>query len=190
MSAQLWVLAGGNGAGKTTFYEMYIAPSGLQLLSADDVARKLEPTNPNIAISAAQAWVDEKRERFFSDMESFCYETVFSHPSKIDAIARAKGLGYSINLTYIHLESVQLNQARVNQRVREGGHDVPPEKIRARIPRTMKHVGTAIWLVNQAQLLDNSSYTNPFQQIADVEEGIVTTHIDPLPAWASQILGI
>ncbi len=186
----MWVLAGGNGAGKTTFYNNYIAPMGLQLLSADEVARRLEPTNPNIAISDAQAWVDKKRERLFSDMESFCYETVFSHPSKIDAIGRAKGLGYSINLTYIHLVSVQLNQARVYQRVSEGGHDVPLEKIRARIPRTMKYVGVALKLVNQAHLLDNSSYANPFQPIADVEEGIVTTHVNPLPAWASQILSI
>ena len=93
MSPQLWVLAGGNGAGKTTFYKKYLAPRGLQMLSADDVARTLEPTDPNVAISEARAWVDKKRERLFSNKESFCYETVFSHPGKIDAIARAKGQG-------------------------------------------------------------------------------------------------
>ena len=53
MSPLLWVLAGGNGAGKTTFYEKYLAPRGLQMLSADDVARALEPADPNIAISEA-----------------------------------------------------------------------------------------------------------------------------------------
>lgn len=129
MSPLLWVLAGGNGAGKTTFYEKYLAPRGLQMLSADDVARTLEPADPNLAISEAQAWVEKKRERLFSNMESFCYETVFSHPSKIDAIARAKGHGYAITLTYFHLDTAQLNQARVSQRVSQGGHDVPPEKI-------------------------------------------------------------
>ena len=188
MSPLLWVLAGGNGAGKTTFYEKYLAPRGLQMLSADDVARALEPADPNIAILEAQAWVEKKRERLFSNMESFCYETVFSHPGKIDAIARAKGHGYAINLTYFHLDTAQLNQARVSQRVSQGGHDVPPEKIVARIPRTMKHVGVAMKLVDLAHLLDNSSYTNPFQLIADVKDGVVTIHAYPLPTWASEIL--
>ena len=190
MRPLLWVLAGGNGAGKTTFYRKYLAPRGLQMLSADDVARTLEPADPNLAISDAQAWVDKKRERLLSNKESFCYETVFSHPSKIDAVARAKGHGYVIYLTYFHLRTAQLNQARVSQRVSEGGHDVPPEKVAARVPRTKKNVAVAIKLVDRAHLLDNSSFTNPFQPIADVKEGAITIHVEPLPTWACQLLGI
>lgn len=190
MSAQLWVLAGGNGSGKTTFYRQFIAPKGLQMLCVDDEARKLAPAYPDIAVAVAQDWVDIKREQLLSDNESFCYETVFSHPSKIDFVARAKAHGYSIILTYIHLETAALNQARVAQRVSEGGHDVPPDRIAARIPRTVKHVGTAIQLVDQAQLLDNSSYTDPFQRIAGLDDGTVTLHVDPLPGWAAEILGM
>ena len=49
------------------------------------------------------------------------FETVFSHPSKIDFLAQAKSLGYEVVLVYIHLTNDELNQARVAQRVSEGG---------------------------------------------------------------------
>jgi predicted ABC-type ATPase len=160
------------------------------MLSVDDAARTLEPANPDIAVAAAQVWVDQKREQLLLNMDSFCYETVFSHPSKIDVVAQAKGHGYFIILTYIHLKNAALNLARVHQRVSEGGHNVPPEKTVARIPRTMMHVGKAIKLVDEVQLLDNSSHSDAFKQIADVTGGIITPHVDPLPKWATRILGL
>ena len=64
---------------------------------------------------------------------SFCFETVFSHESKIDFLARAKANGYKIILVYIHLFDANLNEARVKQRTSEGGHSVPIEKIHSRI---------------------------------------------------------
>ena len=85
----LWVLAGGNGTGKSTFYRLYVQPRGMELLSADLIAERLEPDNPEIANRLAQAWVDEKRVHLLDEGRSFCYETVFSHPSKIDFLADA-----------------------------------------------------------------------------------------------------
>ncbi len=54
----------------------------------------------------------------------------------------------------------------------------------------MKHVGAAMELVDQAQLLDNSSSTDPFQRVADVIGGAMTPYVDPLPKWAMEILGL
>jgi hypothetical protein len=65
---------------------------------------------------------------------NFYFETVFSHPSKIDFVAHAKALGYQIILVFIHLEPTALNKARVKQRTEEGGHTVPEDKIENRIP--------------------------------------------------------
>jgi predicted ABC-type ATPase len=53
---------------------------------------------------------------------SFCFETVYSHPSKIDVTALAKALAYPVIMVLIHLESPGLNQARIAGRVSEGGH--------------------------------------------------------------------
>lgn len=188
MSNQLWMLTGGNGAGKSTFHWTRLLPLGLQMLSVDETARRISPLNPNAAISDAQQWVDKERSLLLERSESFCYETVFSHPSRIDFVAEAKAQGYDITLIYIHLETSELNQARVKQRVSEGGHDVPPEKIISRIPRTMKHVATALALANSARILDNSSYEDPFKTIAVIVNGQITSHVHPLPGWAAAML--
>ena len=46
---QLWVLAGGNGAGKTTFHRLFLAPRGIRLLNADQIAAKINPESPERA---------------------------------------------------------------------------------------------------------------------------------------------
>jgi predicted ABC-type ATPase len=185
---QVWVLAGGNGAGKSTFYEVALAPKGVKLVNADTIAKIIHPEHPETVSYQAAGIAEKIRAALLRQGTSFCFETVFSHPSKIDFIATAKGLGYEVVLVYIHLENAQLNEARVRQRVTEGGHDVPAEKIRGRIPRTMQYVATALPLVDEARLLDNSSRDDPFRQVAIVRKGVCVWAAEPLPAWARQIL--
>jgi predicted ABC-type ATPase len=132
--------------------------------------------------------VERLRDELLHKGITFCFETVFSHPSKIDFIAKAKAFGYQIVLVYIHLNTLDLNEAHVSQRVSEGGHNVPPEKIRNRLPRTMVHVATALQLVDEAWLLDNSSHDEPFKQVALIRKGQRIKTIDSLPVWAKQIL--
>ena len=124
---------------------------------------------------------DKIREDLISQGVSFCFETVFSHESKIDFIAQAKANGYKIILVYIHLFDSSLNEARVKQRVAEGGHDVQTEKIHARIPRTMKHIKIALSIVDEARILDNSSKDDPFRQIIVMKAGNYVAKVDPLP---------
>ena len=118
----------------------------------------------------------------------FCFETVFSHESKIDFLAQAKANGYKIILVYFHLFDSSLNEARVKQRVSEGGHSVPTEKIHSRIPRTMKHIKTALSIVEEARILDNSSKDDPFQQIIVMKSGNYEVKAEPLPKWARELL--
>lgn len=188
MSKQLWVLAGGNGTGKSTFYHIFLRPIGMLMLNVDDLAREMVPNNPGAAVSIAQRWVEIKRDVMVKSGDSFCYETVFSHVSKVDFVAEAKSHGYEISLIYFHLNSIELNQARVKQRVSEGGHDVPPEKIATRIPRTMDYVSDALGLADHVRLLDNSSHAEPFKIIASIDLGNITAHVEPLPDWAIKIL--
>ncbi len=188
ISRQLWLLAGGNGAGKSTFYHLFLAPRGIQFVNADLIASEMDPAKPEKASYDAAYVAELLRENLLTQGISFCFETVFSHESKIDFVARAKALGYEIILVYIHLESPQLNAARVHQRVAEGGHNVPVEKIFKRIPRTMKHIATAASIVDEARLLDNSSRENPFRQVAIVKRGRREKLVNPLPSWAADIL--
>ena len=188
VSRQLWVLAGGNGTGKTTFYNMFLAPKGIKLVNADIIAKAISPENPeNVSYEAAYV-AEQIRQKLLEQGVSFCFETVFSHVSKIDFVANARAQGYEIILVYIHLATVELNEARVYQRVTEGGHHVPADKIRSRIPRTMQHIGAVLPLVSEARLLDNSYRNDPFQQVACVRQGKRQWIKEPLPHWAEEIL--
>ena len=91
LDKQLWMLVGGNGAGKSTFYELFLKALGLPFVNADNLAKIAYPEDP------------EGRSR--------------------DAaiLAEAKALGYYVILVMIHLNDTNLNQARVAERVSEGG---------------------------------------------------------------------
>jgi predicted ABC-type ATPase len=185
---QLWVLAGGNGAGNSTFYHQYLSKYGIKFVNADLIARAMDTYHPERLSYEAATLATEIRENMIAQGESFCFETVFSHESKIDFIAMAKAHGYTVILVYIHLTDPSLNEARVYQRTLEGGHDVPTEKIHSRIPRTMKNIKTALPLVDEAWILDNSSGQNRFQQIVIIKNGYCRKKVNPLPTWVMNLL--
>lgn len=187
-SKQLWILAGGNGAGKSTFYNQYLAKYGIQFVNADLIAREIDSENAENLSYQAATIAAKIREDLVAKGLTFCFETVFSHESKIDFIAQAKAHGYTIILIYIHLHTSALNEARVAQRVSEGGHSVPIKKIHVRIPRTMKHIKTVLPLVDEARLLDNSLRDDPFRQIVVLKSRNYKELVSPLPAWVKELL--
>ncbi len=187
-SKRLWVLAGGNGAGKSTFYNQYLAKYSIKFVNADLIAKDIDSENPESLSYYAATVAAKIREDLISQGVSFCFETVFSHKSKIDFLAHATANGYKVILVYIHLFDSSLNEARVKQRVSEGGHHVPIEKIHSRIPKTMKHIKTALLIVDEARILDNSSKDNPFQQIIVMKSGNFEVKADPLPEWVWDLL--
>ncbi len=187
-SKQLWILAGGNGAGKSTFYHHYLKPKGLPFVNADILAKQVFPQTPELHSYDAAIIATQIRNQLLQEGKTFCFETVFSHPSKIDFVAQAKALGYEIIFVFIHLKSTALNQARVAQRVAEGGHNVPKEKIISRVPRVKKLVRQTLALCNQVFVLDNSRADNPFRQIAVIKNNQIKKLNKPVPNWASELL--
>ena len=111
----LWVLAGANGSGKSTFYRKFLADTGIPFINADEIAKVKFPEKTDEANQKAQAEAHRLYHEHLDKGDSFCYETVFSHHSKIEFIERARHLGYTINLGYIHLEDPDLNVLRVSQ---------------------------------------------------------------------------
>ena len=186
---QLWLLVGGKGAGKSTFHRVALEGLGLPFVNADRLAQLAYPEAPEANSYAAARLAERQREELLLQGISFCYETVYSHAAKIDAIARAKALGYRIIMVLIHLPEPELNLARLSQRVSERGHHVPDDKVIARIPRMLENVRRSIPLLDELHVFDNSSSETPFLPICSLRDGMVTQHVDPLPGWTAKLLG-
>ena len=184
---QLWLLAGGNGAGKSTFYRTQLQPLGIPFVNADVLAKELFPDQPEQHSYEAAKLAEQLRLQLLKEGRTFCFETVFSHPSKIDFVAQAKALGYEIVLVFIHLDQISLNNARVSQRVEEGGHFVPEIKVAERIPRTLQNVKQVLPLCDHVYLLDNSRSDNPFRQLVELHGGQVVIKQQPLPQRAEDL---
>ena len=185
---QLWLLVGGNGAGKSTFYRLVLEPLSLPFVNADRLARLVYPEAPEARGYEAALLAEQQRNTLLLSGASFCFETMYSHPSKINFVARVKALGYAVIMVVIHLERSELNAARIAHRVREGGRNVPTEKLLQRIPRMLAQVQASIPLCDQVRVLDNSSADDPFQPVLTIQGGRVEIHQHPLPSWAAKML--
>src|SRR5690606_16199082 len=87
---ELWLLVGGKGSGKSTFYERFLARRNLPFINADNIARSLWPEEPEKYSYAAALIAEKERFRFLEEGASFCFEAVFSHPSKVTSWALSK----------------------------------------------------------------------------------------------------
>lgn len=185
---QLWLLTGGNGAGKTTFYHSFLEKTGLPFINADKIAKGINPQNPEVISYQAAKLAAKLFNNMLTNGSSFVFETVFSHPSKIDFVALAKAHGFEIILVYIHLKNHTLNNARIAMRVEAGGHHVPDEKVQTRIPRTLENIKNTLPLVDIARFYDNSNTDHPYQTIAEIRQHKLTQQQNPLPTWAGVML--
>jgi predicted ABC-type ATPase len=134
MSKRLYILAGCNGAGKTTASQELI-PKILDcqiFINADEIAFELSPFQPeSVAIQAGRIMLMHIQE-LLNDGKSFTFETTLSAKSYTSIIRQAKNLGYEITLIFMWLNSVELAIERVATRVLEGGHHIPRDTIRRR----------------------------------------------------------
>ena len=162
-----------------------LKPLGIPFINADVIARELHPEDPERNSYTAAKVAEQIRQEQIQKGNTFCFETVFTHPSKIDFLAQARALGYEIILVLIHLDSPPLNKARISQRVAEGGHFVPDEKVEQRIARTLTHVRTAIPLCDEVRILDNSSSDTPFAPVTSIIGGRIIQHTDLTPTWVN-----
>jgi predicted ABC-type ATPase len=179
------ILAGSNGAGKSTFYDYYLAPLGWPFVNADRIAlEQFGTSDPRRSMEAARI-ADRVRVEHVSCRESFIYETVLSDPGgvKVASFGEIRKSGYWVELHFIGLASAQLSAARVSCRVEQGGHDVPEDKIRDRYERTLNNLSRCFDVVDRLTIYDNSEVDRPYRVVAVIESGQLLAVADPLPAW-------
>lgn len=182
-------VAGPNGSGKSTFFAECLAPLGLPYVNADEIARHLRASDAGAAPSDIDRRAFREAERLRAGLleagVSFATETVFSDPvgAKLRFLSSARRRGFATFLVFICLESAALSIARVHQRARQGGHDIPDATLRARFPRTLANLRAAIPIVDEAFLFDNSSFESPYRIVAVYRRGALVSRHPPLPAW-------
>jgi predicted ABC-type ATPase len=190
-----YLLAGPNGAGKSTLYRAAVAeeliPAELEFVNADlfEAAQLAQVIDPKARSGQARLWADKRRATLLAEGRSFVSETVFSHPSKLQLLADAQAAGFRTVLLVVCVDDAQQLVRRVAQRVREGGHAVPPDRILARYPRTLTHLKGAVRLADLALLYDTSGAAiQPPRLVARCRRGLPPVVPGKLPAWAAGLL--
>lgn len=188
MKPSLVLLAGPNGAGKSTLYQTRVAPSFAgPFVNADIIQRdELKDSSMTASYEAAQV-AEARRTELLAAGKSFATETVFSHPSKLSIIDKAKARGYIVVVMHVGVDSPELSVARVTARTREGGHNVPEDKVRARFLRGQPLIRDVVLRADRGMVFDNSRLNEPPRQMLVFADGRLLQAAAMLPQWVRAI---
>jgi predicted ABC-type ATPase len=181
------MVAGPNGAGKTTLVRS-LRQSGVdfgEYINPDDIAQELDGSYDE-RVRKAQLIAERRREACIEAKRSFSFETVMSHPSKLEVLLRAKQAGFFVQLFFIGTEDPQISIDRVALRVAQGGHDVPTDRIGPRWFRTMGQLCAAIQRSDRAFVFDNTPAGIDLELVFVWEassDGPKVRWFPPIPDW-------
>jgi len=122
----VWLLAGPNGAGKST-YAPKVRADVEEIVGPDEFAYRLVPAEPERAALRAGRLAVQRRNELLRERRSFAVETTISGHGQLTLVNQARHDGWNIGVIYIGLASAELAIERVRERVRQGGHNVPPD---------------------------------------------------------------
>lgn len=189
----LIVIAGPNGSGKTSTTRLVIKHEWADqcvYINPDEIAQsKFGDWNDVNAVRQAVEYCEELRERLLREHKDFIFETVLSSEGKVDFLKRAQKEGYFIRMFFICTESPTINAARIANRVMEGGHDVPIQKIISRYEKAIVNAVKVMRFADRAYFYDNSIDNQNAQLLFRTAEGnFAKRYTDSIPEWANKIL--
>jgi predicted ABC-type ATPase len=134
MDKKIIIIAGPNGAGKTSFARTFLPKEAqcLRFINADLIAAGLSPFAPEVAAIKAGRVMLEEIAACVRREESFAFETTLSGLGYLRHIQQWRAQGYLVSLYFLALPNVEAAIARVAERVRQGGHNIPEPVIRRR----------------------------------------------------------
>ena len=135
----IYIIAGPNGSGKTTFARMFLPEyvKCLNFVNADLIAQGLAPFEPRAAAIKAGKLVLQQIREYADRGIDFAFETTLSGKSYVSLLTDLKAKGYSLHLFFLWIPTPELAIARIKERVAEGGHYVPAEDVRRRFVRVL-----------------------------------------------------
>lgn len=159
MKKNLYIIAGCNGAGKTTA-SFTILPEILdckEFVNADEIAKGLSPFQPEKVSFEAGRIMLKRINELIETNENFAFETTLATKSYKSKIAEAKSKNYNVTLLFFWLQNVELAIERVKTRVIEGGHNIETEVIKRRYLNGIKNLFEIyLPIADEVMIFDNS----------------------------------
>lgn len=200
-TACIYVLAGTNGAGKSSIGGAMLRREGVQHFDPDAAARLILTANPGAAQAAVNSAARHEGrrllERAINERRSFAFETTLGGRTITALLDGAVREGIDVRIWYVGLASPELHIARVRARVAKGGRDIPEQSIHARFASSRLNLIRLLPNLAELFLYDNSTDADPAQGktpepllILHALEGTVVHSCDLrlVPDWAKPIV--
>ena len=198
---RIYVLAGTNGAGKSSIAGAMLLRQRVEYFNPDEAARRILAANPGISQTRANsaAWHEGRRllERAIAERLDFAFETTLGGHTITDLLERASARGIEVRIWYVGLNSPQLHIARVRSRVKKGGHDIPEPRIRERYDASRLNLIRLLPGLSELWVYDNSKEADPDAGVAPeprlvlhVRQGAIVgpRDLSRTPEWAKAIV--
>ncbi len=180
-SPNLYIIAGPNGSGKTTFVKKFLPHYAhcLNFVNADLIASGLSPFSPEVAAIKAGKVMLEQIHTYSRRGVDFAFETTLAGKSYVKLLKDLKNKSYKIHVYFLWVSNVKLAINRIAERVKIGGHDVPKETVRRRFSRGLHNLFNLYMPLLDSWIIFDNSMDTPCV-IAKEEDGILTIINDKL----------
>lgn len=198
---RIYVLAGVNGAGKSSIAGATFGQSGGQYFNPDEAARELKSRRPGQSQAAVNsaAWQQRRRllERAIAERLDYAFESTLGASTLPRLLTQAAGAGFEVRIWYAGLASPEQHLARVRARVARGGHDIAEADIRRRYEHSRLNLIALIPHLTALRVYDNSAEADPAagkapqpRLVLHIEGGRIMNPraLAQAPAWARPIV--
>ncbi len=198
---RILVLAGTNGAGKSSIGGAFLREAGGEYFNPDEVARAMRAADPSLDAAAANghAWATGRRllEQAIRDRRDFALETTLGGRTFTGLLLEASRRGFEVRVWYAGLATPELHLARVAARVRRGGHDIPEPDVRRRYDHSRRNLIVSLPHLAELAVYDNSTEADPAS--GKTPQPVLVLHLrhgailgppslDRTPTWARPIV--
>lgn len=197
----VYVLAGVNGAGKSSLGGAALQASGAEFFNPDVFAARLREQQPRLTAEQANglAWTLGRRglERALAEGLTYAFETTLGGRSIVKLLLDGARSGAQVHVWYAGLATPELHLKRIAARVAAGGHDIPETKVRERFDASRSNLVKLMPVLASLRVFDNSVEADPRAGrrpqpvlLLQMQAGRVVNHaaLRSVPAWAKPLL--
>lgn len=193
------VLAGVNGAGKSSIGGSAIRRLGGDWYNPDELAHKMREQFPDRSLQEVNGavWLEglNRLNQAIANNHHFVFETTLGGQTMTNKLLDAIAYGVPVSMWYCGLGSVELHIERVAARVERGGHDIPEEMIRKRYETSMGNLCRLTPGLSELAVYDNSKPKNAqgqtrIRRVLHMSSGVIQEMAADMPEWAKPVAAV